>query len=260
VIAAAATRVELLGLALDPISEAQTVEAVLAGVRDGRGGWVCPANLDVLRQIAASPEIRALVSPADLVVADGMPLVWASRLLGAPLPERVAGSSLIQTLPRAAAVSGASIFLLGGNPGATEAAARRLRADSPALRIAGTLCPPFGFEDDPAQLGHIEAALLRAAPDVVFVGLGFPKQERLIRHLRPLLARTWFVSCGISLSFAAGEISRAPVWLQRAGLEWAYRLAQEPRRLARRYLVAGPPVAARLLAGAATQRVVGRPR
>lgn len=252
--------VRLLGLEFAAVSEDQTIERVLDGVQDGRGGWVCPANLDVLRQWRGSVEVRELMSHADLVVADGMPLVWAGGLQGSPLPQRVAGSSLTLTLAVAAADAGASVFLLGGNPGTADAAARTLVARSPRLRIAGTLSPPFGFEKQRAWQERIERALLEAAPDIVYVGLGFPKQERLIVALRRAFPATWFVSCGISFSFIAGEIARAPVVFQRLGLEWMHRLVQEPRRLFRRYLVQGVPFLAELLWSVLGVRIRARGR
>jgi N-acetylglucosaminyldiphosphoundecaprenol N-acetyl-beta-D-mannosaminyltransferase len=249
--------VELLGIPIDSVSERDTVRRVIGGIEDGCGGWICPVNLDVLRQLKRSAEVRSLVEGADLLVADGMPLIWASRLQGQPLPERVAGSSLIETLPRAAASAQASVFLLGGDPGAAEETADRLRASNPGLRIAGVLCPPMGFERVPAELAAIETQLLRALPDIVFVGLGFPKQERLIRRLRAVLPRAWFVSCGISFSFVSGRVARAPGWLQRAGLEWLHRLAQEPRRLFRRYVLQGFPFMAHVVARALIYRLRG---
>jgi N-acetylglucosaminyldiphosphoundecaprenol N-acetyl-beta-D-mannosaminyltransferase len=247
-------RVDMMGLAIDRVSESETVEHAMAGVREGLGGWICPANLDVLRQVVTAPELHSLVGEADLVVADGMPLLWASRLQGVPLPERVAGSSLIHTLSGAAARTGASVFLLGGDPGVAELAAARLRADNPGLAIAGTHCPPLGFERDPALLGGIESAVRAAQPDIVFVALGFPKQERLIQRLRGMFPSTWFVSVGVSFSFVGGELRRAPKWMQRTGLEWVHRLAQEPRRLARRYIVDGIPFLLRVLAASARRR------
>ena len=247
----------LMGVPLASLSERETVDRVLGGLARAAGGWVCPINLDVLRQVDASLDIRALVERADLLVADGMPLVWASHLRGAPLPERVAGSALVHSLSIAAARERRSIFLLGGNPGAAEAAAARLVEEAPELIVAGTLCPPMGFEHDVSELAEIERVLLDAKPDIVFVGLGFPKQELLATHLRPLLPRTWFLSCGISFSFVSGEILRAPRLVQRLGLEWLHRLAQEPRRLARRYLVDGLPFLARMLADALRERRAG---
>jgi N-acetylglucosaminyldiphosphoundecaprenol N-acetyl-beta-D-mannosaminyltransferase len=248
--------IPLMGLDVAAVSERDTINYVLDGVVRRRGGWVCPANLDVLRQWRRSANVRELVAAADLVVADGMPLVWAGELQGSPLPERVAGSSLILTLTAAAADAGASVFLLGGNPGTAEAAVIKLTKLSPQLRFAGTFCPPFGFERDPASVDRIEALLRESAPDIVYVGLGFPKQERLIVELRRRLPTTWFVSCGVSFSFVAGEIPRAPALMQRFGLEWLYRMAQEPKRLYRRYLFQGIPFLAQLLSSAVAYRVI----
>jgi N-acetylglucosaminyldiphosphoundecaprenol N-acetyl-beta-D-mannosaminyltransferase len=119
--------------------------------------------------------------------------------------------------------------------------------------------PAFGFERDPSAVPAIRAELQAARPDIVYVALGFPKQERLIRAVRDVLPQAWFVGVGISFSFLAGDMPRAPDWMQRAGLEWAHRLAMEPRRLARRYLVDGLPFAARLGLHALAVRALGAP-
>jgi N-acetylglucosaminyldiphosphoundecaprenol N-acetyl-beta-D-mannosaminyltransferase len=244
-----------MGLDFAAVSECDTIRYVLDELADGNGGWLCTANLDILRQWRESAEVRELVSRANLVVADGMPLIWASGLQGTPLPERVAGSTLVVTLTAAAATAGASIFLLGGNPGSAEAAAKKLTKLSPGLRLAGTLCPPFGFESQPDWRARIVRSLREAAPDIIYVGLGFPKQERLIVDLKAQLPNAWFVSCGISFSFVAGEIHRAPALVQRLGLEWLHRMVQEPRRLYRRYLLQGLPFLFRLLSAALVVRL-----
>lgn len=248
-------RVRLHGIDIDALTEAETIAGILRRLDEGRGGSVLTANLDHLRQFARRPELRHLLDAADLVVPDGMPLVWASRLQGTPLPERVAGSDLVWSLTAEAALRGRTIFLLGGTPTASDAAERRLRTVYPGARIAGSLCPPFGFDRDPAAIDRISAALAEAAPDIVYVALPFPKQERLIAYLRPELPRAWFLGVGVSLSFIAGDVARAPDWVGRIGLEWAHRLRQEPRRLAKRYLVHGLPFAARLFAGAVGARL-----
>jgi N-acetylglucosaminyldiphosphoundecaprenol N-acetyl-beta-D-mannosaminyltransferase len=240
------------GVEIDAVSEWRTTAAVLSALNENQGGWICPVNLDVLRRLADDPELRELVGAADLIVADGAPLLWANRLAGGPrLPERVAGSTLVTTLSAACAQAGRSVFLLGGSPGAADRAAARLASDHPTLTLAGTMCPPMGFEDDPVEMAEIERRLGAATPDVVFVALGFPKQDRLALHLRGVLPSAWFLSCGISLSFVAGDVNRAPRWLQVIGLEWMHRLAQEPRRLARRYLVEDPPFLLTLMSRAA---------
>jgi N-acetylglucosaminyldiphosphoundecaprenol N-acetyl-beta-D-mannosaminyltransferase len=248
-------RVDLMGLTLDALTFDGALERIRFALRRGRGGWLLTANLEHLRRyVQGTGEERALVEQADVVVADGMPLVWAARLKKQPLPERVAGSDLIVPLARLLAEEGAEVFFLGGNPGVADAAARDLQARHPTLRVAGTLFPPFGFERDPAALDVIRDAVVAARPRAIVCALPFPKQERLIAHLRPALPDAWFFGLGMSLSFVVGDVPRAPWWMQRSGLEWAHRLAQEPGRLARRYLVDGLPFAARLGAHAVLTR------
>ena len=232
------------GVDFDALDETQAIERIVGELKAGRGGFVITPNVDILRQLRR-PEHCDLAQAADLVLADGMPVVWASRLLRRPLPARVAGSSLIFTLSRAAADVDVAIYLLGGVEGAAERAAARLFADG--VRVAGWMCPPFGFERDARQLEIINHALADARPGIVYVGLGFPKQERLIMALREAFPDVWFIGCGGSIAFAAGDIDRAPSGLQRLGLEWVHRLAMEPKRLARRYLIDDVPYAIALL-------------
>jgi N-acetylglucosaminyldiphosphoundecaprenol N-acetyl-beta-D-mannosaminyltransferase len=166
----------------------------------------------------------------------------------------VAGSDLIWTIAERAARFGRSIFLLGGAPAVAPLAAARLRERFPGLRIAGHHCPPFGFLQDESQLSRLRSAVLGAAPDIVFVGLPSPTAELVIARLQPLLPSAWFLGLGVSLSFVSGDVRRAPLWTQRAGLEWLWRLSQEPLRLCRRYLLEGLPFAFRLLGGAMLAR------
>ena len=232
------------GVDFDVLDEAQAINRILDESAAGRGGFVITPNVDILRQLRR-PAFRDLAQAADLVLADGMPVVWASRLLRRPLPARVAGSSLIFTLSHAAAAADVPIYLLGGVEGAAERAATRLSGEG--ARVAGWMCPPFGFEDDANQLETIRRALAEAKPGIVYVGLGFPKQERLIMAFREAFPDVWFIGCGGSIAFAAGDIDRAPTGLQRVGLEWVHRLAMEPKRLARRYLIDDVPYAIALL-------------
>ena len=181
---------------------------------------------------------------------------WCGRpsWRGRPLPERVAGSALLWSLSAAAASSDRGVYLLGGDPGVAELAATRLRAYAPGLRVTGTFAPPWGFESEPSQVDAIRQRLVPADPDVVFVGLGCPKQERLIATLARSLPRVWWIGCGAALAFAAGELQRAPAWMQASGLEWVHRMVSEPRRLVRRYLIDDAPYALRLLAVSAVRR------
>lgn len=248
----------LMGAPMGVVSEAEAVARIVAAAVAGRGHWTITANLDHLRRYHSSALERGLIDEADLVVADGMPLIWASRVAGEGLPERVSGSSMVWSICEAARAAGQSVFLLGGDPGVAERAADVFRAYAPGLEIVGTACPRFGFEHDEQELQRIQREVTGCAPRIVFVALGFPKQDVLIRALRGSLPNAAFLGVGISLSYATGDVSRAPVWLCRLGLEWAFRLAQEPtRHLARRYLVHGLPFGLRLLASAARHRVRG---
>ncbi len=244
------------GLPLADLTQKQVEALIAADLHDGRGGWLVTANLDHLRRMRSDAGVRELLRAADLVVADGMPLVWAGRLADAPVRERVAGSDLIFTLSAEAAQVGASVYLLGGSPGAAADAAGELRRRHPQLRIAGTACPPYGFENSPELLDDVVRDVVAASPGLVFVGLGFPKQDQLIARLRREHHDAWYVGCGVSIDFVAGRVQRAPRWMQRSGVEWLYRLTREPRKLAARYLVHGIPFALRLFlwAGQARRR------
>lgn len=253
-------RVHLDGTGIDRITEAEVVVVVRDALAHGRGGRILTPNIDILRRAQTDEEVREHLHDADLIVADGMPLVWASRLGGRPLPERVAGSSLIWSLSAGLGHDGRSIFVIGGaTGGGREAdgatrAADRLSAACPGLRVAGTLCPAYGFERNPSGYDDVCARVAEARPDLVFVGLGFPKQERMIARLRAVAPQAWFLGCGAAVNFVAGDVDRAPRWMQRTGLEWAHRLGTEPRRLASRYLRHDAPYALRLLVQAPARR------
>lgn len=252
--------IELNGVKLHAVTEAQVISHIIGELDVGRGGVVVTPNLDHLRRYLHDLSFGALIAEADLVVADGMPLVWASRLQGTPLPERVPGSTLISTLSSAAGLKGMSIFLLGGDIGTADGAAAALQAKFPHCKIAGTYFPPFGFEKNFVQLSAMIQTLSDSKPDIVYVALGSPKQEKLIAQLRPVLPNAWWIGVGNSFSFLAGHVKRAPLWMQKSGLEWTHRLFQEPRRLFRRYLIVGVPFAASLLSRATIRGVPTRIR
>lgn len=235
-----------MGLKVHAVSEQQCLDHVAACWQAGVGGWIHTVNLDHLRMITTGRFFPGPLPEAELRVCDGAPLIWASRLQKTPLPERVAGSDLIRSLTRTAAEHRRRVFFLGGNPGAAEGAAARLQEETPGFEVAGILCPDFGFEKDPAQLAAIKETLQASAADLVFVAVGAPKSELLIQDWRTLLPGAWWAGVGISFSFVTGEVKRAPRWMQVTGLEWIHRLLQEPKRLAKRYLVHDLPFALKL--------------
>lgn len=252
--------VDLCGMSIASIDTAQLLDHVFGELAAGRGGWLVTANLDFMRRHVKDPSSRVIYERADLRVADGMPLVWASRLRGTPLPERVAGSSLIAPICERAAREGRRVYLLGGDPEASAEAERRLLELAPGLCIAGRESPWLSAEPSDAELAQVRESLRLARPDVVFVAFGSPKQERVIAALRDTLPSAWWMGIGISLSFVAGHVKRAPLLVQRLGLEWAHRLVQEPRRLFRRYILEDLPFAFELFGRAAKDRLGGGPR
>jgi exopolysaccharide biosynthesis WecB/TagA/CpsF family protein len=251
-------RISLMSIPIDLVTEWEVVARILAEIRRGRGGWVVTPNLDHLRVLSRQPSLLRIANEANLLIADGMPLVWASRLQGTPLPARVPGSDLILSLTAAAAQAGLSVFLLGGSTGTAEAAVPILKRRFPGLRVAGVLCPPMGFDDDPAQMIEIFSTVVAARPDIVYSCFGFPKQEWVIQQLRQGLPATWFLGLGGSLSMITGELPRAPGWMRKTGLEWMHRMALEPRRLFKRYIVQDLPFAARLFSNSIKYRLTAR--
>lgn len=247
--------VVLEGVAFDRVTEAQAVHWVTSAADAGTGGFVLTPNANILRQLRSADNI-ALAAGADLVVADGMPIIWASKITGTPLPERVTGASLIWTLSEAAARAGLPVLLIGGAPGVAERGSRVLTETYPDLSASWHF-PPFGFEGDPTENEAITEAIRGTAAKIVFVGLGFPKQERLIVRLREHFPHVWFVACGAALTFVSGDLARAPGWMQHHGIEWVHRLINEPKRLARRYLVEDVPFTVAMLGRAARVRARG---
>jgi N-acetylglucosaminyldiphosphoundecaprenol N-acetyl-beta-D-mannosaminyltransferase len=241
-------------------TEQQCVEYIINELESGYGGWCVTVNLDILRQIVLNAETRSLVSNSNLFTADGISLVLASKLRGTPLPARVCGCDLIYSLSEEAARRHRSIFLLGGNPNTAKKAAEVLQQRYQNLNVAGTYCPSLGFEEDPQQIEAISEQIRVTQPDIIYVALGFPKQEKLIAKLRPFCPKAWWIGVGISFSYVAGEFKRAPLWIQRSGLETFYRLTLEPKRLAKRYLVLGPLFAAIFLSLSFLERFQMRDR
>ena len=233
--------IQLRGMPIHVVTKKQTVRHLINCSLQDIGGWIVTPNLDILRRYTKSGSFRNLVATSTLNVADGMPLVWASRVKGQPVPERVNGTDLMVDVCEAAATAGRSVFFLGGNPDSAEKAAAALREDFPGLDVAGCNCPDFGFEKNVETISEIAEILMAAKPDIVFVGLGSPKQDVLINMLRMQMPNIWWLGVGVSFSFVAGEIERAPDWAKKSGLEWLYRLFAEPKRLAKRYLVQGIP-------------------
>lgn len=234
------------------------LEHVFARLARGEGGWLITANLDFLRRYARDPASRRLYDRADVSVADGMPLVWAARAQGDRLPGRIAGSDLVLPLAERAAREQKRLYLLGGEPAANARAVEILRERWPALVVAGHSSPRVDSPPTEDQLATLRDEMVRTSPDLLLVGLGSPKQEQVIDALRATLPRAWMVGVGVSFSFVSGDVRRAPLWMQRLGLEWLSRMLQEPRRLVRRYLVDDLPFFFELMTRSLWRRVTRR--
>jgi N-acetylglucosaminyldiphosphoundecaprenol N-acetyl-beta-D-mannosaminyltransferase len=226
--------IALLGVAFDALNAAQALEKIEELVASGRSHFVVTANVDFLVQAQGDVELRWALADASLVLCDGTPLVWASRWLGHRLPERVAGSDLAPALIRLAVEKKYRLFFLGATPEANETAVVRVRSEFPGVIIAGHYSPPFM---PLPEFDHEEIArrIRTARPDLLMVAFGCSKAEKWMAMCARSLGVPVSIGVGATLDFLAGRMKRAPLWMRRAGLEWVYRLCQEPRRLWRRY-------------------------
>ena len=231
-------RVELFGVEIDPLRMDQAVAQIFAWVEaaTGRCQFVVTPNVDHVVMLRHQDGLRAAYQDAGMVLVDGAPVLWSSRLLRRPLPERVAGSDLVPALFSAAtAQRRLRVYLLGAGPGVADRAAANIRRQWPEVQVVGTYSPPLGFERDDTENAAILDRIAAARPDVLIVGLGAPKQELWVHRHRSRLAAKVALCVGATIDFLAGERSRAPVWMRDVGLEWLYRVASEPRRLTVRY-------------------------
>lgn len=245
---------ELFGLRLAHFDRHRLVEYIFSSLRHKLGGWVVTANLDFLRRYVREEAYRELYDAADIRVADGMPLVWAARLQGQRLPERVPGSSVVWLLLERALREERTVCFLGGAAGANERALAVIHDRYPSLSCVGQ-SPMISSPPTTLEVDSLRAWLEPIKPDLLFVGLGSPKQEQLIRVIRPYLPKTWMIGIGVSFSFIAGDLRRAPQWMQSIGAEWIYRMFQDPKRLFRRYVLEDLPFAFRLFPHALWKRV-----
>lgn len=200
-------------------------------------GYVVTPNVDHIVRLEKDAAFRQAYRQADLILADGKPLLWISKWLKTPIREKVSGSDLFPQVCRMAAQTGRSLYFLGAAPGVADLAAEKLRAQYPTIQIRGCYSPPRGFEKDKEELLKIREKVRAAQPDILILALGTPKQELFIYQNRDLLGVPVTLCLGAAIDFAAGKAKRAPRWMQQHGLEWLYRLIREPRRMFKRYLI-----------------------
>jgi N-acetylglucosaminyldiphosphoundecaprenol N-acetyl-beta-D-mannosaminyltransferase len=228
-----AARVEVLGCALDAVDMDEAVARIDEAIGERRFLRHADLNGAIVVAMQGDDELRESIVGADLLVADGQSVVWAARLLGRPLPARVAGIDLMHRTIELAERRGYSIYILGARQEVLERAVERLTADHPDLKIAGYRNGYFDDSEDPA----VAAAIRESGADILFVAISSPRKEYFLGRYGRGLGVPYVMGVGGSIDVVAGVARRAPVWMQRVGLEWAFRLVQEPRRLFRRYLV-----------------------
>jgi N-acetylglucosaminyldiphosphoundecaprenol N-acetyl-beta-D-mannosaminyltransferase len=239
-------RVDVLGVQVSAVNQSMALEAVTDWTRRRDRQYVCVTGVHGVMESIRDPELRDIHNGSGMTTPDGMPMVWAGRRAGAGWMDRVYGPDLMLAVCERAAVEGWSSYFYGAAPGVADQLATRLLDRFPGLAIAGTHSPPFRplTEDEAeAEVRMINAA----APDLVWVGLSTPKQERWMARRRPHLEAPVLLGVGAAFDINAGLVAQAPDWMQRSGLEWAFRLGKEPRRLWRRYLRNNPSFVVRIV-------------
>lgn len=228
-------KIDILGIKVDRVGMQETVARIDAFIAEGAPRLVITPNVDHLIKARKDRAFKGIYDDADLSVPDGVPLLWAAKFLGTPLVERVNGTDLFEALCARAAEKQYRVFFLGAAPGVAATAAAELEQRHPGLKIAGTYSPPYDFFDNLAENEKIENMILMTRPDILFVGLGAPKQEKWIhRHMHKLRVPV-SIGIGASFEYVAGCTARAPYWMQRSGLEWLYRIIESPSRYWQRY-------------------------
>ncbi|XVX19508.1 WecB/TagA/CpsF family glycosyltransferase [Actinomycetota bacterium] len=241
-------RIDVLGVELDPLTAEEAVDEVVAAAVNGEGGRMSTVNVAVTMMSRNEPVLTDYLRSSRWAVADGQPVVWLSKATGEPLPERVGGIDLIDPVCARAAREDFPVYLLGASEEVVAATAERMEAAHPGLEVHWA-DGYFG----PGEAADRARAIAATGARVLFVGMGVPRQERFLLEQWELLGNPVAIGVGGSFDVLAGRVSRAPGWMQRAGLEWAYRLAQEPGRLWRRYLVTNS-----MFLGAAAREIVRR--
>jgi N-acetylglucosaminyldiphosphoundecaprenol N-acetyl-beta-D-mannosaminyltransferase len=247
-------RVRIGRLDIDILKLDEAVDAIGELVARRRGGLVFTPNVDHVVLVDDNAALREAYTEADLSLVDGVPVMWAARALGSPLPEKVSGSDLVRPLVARAAERGWGIYFLGGRPGVASKAKEVLEREFPTVRIVGVSSPDIDLAKDVTESRDAIEAVRAAKPDLLFLALGAPKQEIWGLRIREAVAPAVIVGVGASLDFVAGEVKRAPRWVSQIGFEWLYRLAREPRRLWRRYLLRDPKFLAIVVRQAMSRR------
>ena len=231
-------KVSICGVRIDRLSFDRVIKKLVEHIHFKKyPAYVVTPNAQHIVIFQNDPEFQKIYNRALLSVPDGVPLLWAAKLMNNPLNGRVNGTDLVEELCAVSAKEQFKIFFLGGRPQAANRAAQIMSSRYPQLKVIDTYCPPCNFENNKAEIQKIEETIKTAAPDILFVGLGAPKQEKWIADFYQKLDVPISIGIGGSFELISGMVNRAPKWMQQAGLEWLFRLLLEPRRLGKRYLI-----------------------
>jgi N-acetylglucosaminyldiphosphoundecaprenol N-acetyl-beta-D-mannosaminyltransferase len=230
-------KIDIANVMINNVSMVEALTIIEDMIENMSAASIVTPNVDHIVKLQKDEEFRSAYHDAALVLADGVPLLWAARFLGTPLKEKISGSDLFPKVCGVAAEKGYRLFFCGGREGAADTAKAVLETKYPGLKVVGTYCPPFGFEADEKENSKIIQLIKDVKPDILFVGLGAPKQEKWINKYEKQYQVPVSIGIGVSFEFVAGMVKRAPLWMQKIGLEWFWRIMMEPGRLWRRYLV-----------------------
>ena len=233
----AMARMRLMNTEIDNLTMDETLDAIDSLIKEDNCSYVVTPNVDHIVQLEKDEELKRVYENASLILTDGKPLIWISNWYKTSIKEKISGSDLFPRVCDLAAKKGYTMYLLGAAEGVADKAAKNLMNKYKGLNIVGTYSPPFGFEKDKLELKKIERQIQEVHPDILIVGLGCPKQEKYMYHHCKELDVPISFGLGASIDFEAGNIKRAPRWMSEHGLEWLYRITQDPKRLAKRYLV-----------------------
>ncbi len=231
------SRVKFMNTEIDNLTMKEALKEIDELIKKDKNAYVVTPNVDHIIQLERGGELVEVYKNADLILCDGKPLIWISKWYGTPIKEKISGSDLFPCLCAMAAKRGYKMFFLGAAEGVAARAAENLEEKFPGLQVVGTYSPPYGFEKDETEMVKIKKMIKDVQPHILIVGLGCPKQELFILHHKEELGVPISLGLGASLDFEAGEVKRAPKWMADHGLEWVYRILQDPKRLAKRYLV-----------------------
>lgn len=230
-------KVKLLNVTVDNLIMDEAVEKLDQLINNGKYNYVVTPNVDHIVKLDSDEEFQKVYRNADLVLTDGMPLIWISKLMGNKIKEKISGSDFFPKVCQLAASKKYTLFLLGAAEGIAEIAAENIKNKYEGIRIVGTYSPKYGFENDEAEINNIIRIVNKAKPDILAVGVGAPKQEKFIYKYKEELKVPVSLAIGATIDFEAGNVQRAPRWMQNIGLEWFYRLCKEPKRMFKRYLI-----------------------